>query len=137
MKLPFQQIQDELGGEIDARELADVLREFHHEGHRQDGIVGSLVQLLTVAAQAAGWIELDRDGDMSCPLREAAALNTATPVCTLPTPPVLLPRRENPNEVTPPEQRTVRRHDDPRYWQLRLLRLAECPGDRGVPARVG
>ncbi|MDP9607774.1 hypothetical protein [Streptomyces demainii] len=76
VKLAIQQIEDDLGGEIDARELAEILREFHHEGHRQDGVFDSLAQLLTVAAQAAGRIEPDRDGEMSCPLHEAAALVT-------------------------------------------------------------
>ncbi|GAA2359150.1 hypothetical protein [Streptomyces cuspidosporus] len=32
--------------------------------------------LLTVAVQAAGRIEPDRDGEMSCPLHEAATLIT-------------------------------------------------------------
>nr|WP_241670617.1 hypothetical protein [Streptomyces lavendulae] len=76
MKLTLQQIGDELGGEIDARELAEILREFHDEDHRQDGVFGSLAQLLTVAARAAGRIEPDRDGEMSCPLYEAASLIT-------------------------------------------------------------
>ncbi|MET9556103.1 hypothetical protein [Streptomyces sp. NPDC006645] len=75
-KLALQQIENELTGEIDAQELAEILREFHHEDHRQDGVFGSLTQLLTVAAQAAGRIEPDRDGEMSCPLHEAAALIT-------------------------------------------------------------
>ncbi|WP_046500009.1 hypothetical protein [Streptomyces odonnellii] len=76
IQLALQQIGDELRGEIDARELAEVLREFHHEDHHQDGVFGSLAQLLTVAAQAAGRIEPDHDGEMSCPLYEAAALIT-------------------------------------------------------------
>ncbi|MDL5206671.1 hypothetical protein [Streptomyces sp. ALI-76-A] len=76
VQLALQQIEDELRGEIGAQELAEVLRELHHEDHRQDGVFGSLAQLLTVAAQAAGRIEPDRDGEMSCPLHEAAALIT-------------------------------------------------------------
>lgn len=75
-KLALQQIEDELTGEIGAQELAQILRELHHEDHRQDGVFGSLAPLLTVAAQAAGRIEPDRDGEMSCPLHEAAALIT-------------------------------------------------------------
>ncbi|HWU05627.1 MAG TPA: hypothetical protein VN520_04375 [Streptomyces sp.] len=71
-QLALQQIQDELTGEISAQELAQILRELHHEDHRQDGVFGSLAQLLTVAAR----IEPDRDGEMSCPLHEAAALIT-------------------------------------------------------------
>ncbi|MFZ3491703.1 hypothetical protein ACODT5_00425 [Streptomyces sp. 5.8] len=76
VQLALQQIQDELTGEVGAQELAQILRELHHEDHRQDGVFGSLAQLLTVAAQAAGRIEPDRDGEMSCPLHEAAALIT-------------------------------------------------------------
>lgn len=76
IQLALQQIEDELRGEIDARELAEILRELHHEDHRQDGVFGSLAQLLTAAARAAGRIEPDRDGEMSCPLHEAAALIT-------------------------------------------------------------
>ncbi|PJM98590.1 hypothetical protein CG740_34670 [Streptomyces sp. CB01201] len=76
-KLALQQIEDELtADEIGAQELAQILRELHHEDHRQDGVFGSLAQLLTVAAQAAGRIEPDRDGETSCPLYEAAALIT-------------------------------------------------------------
>lgn len=75
-KLALQQIEDDLTGEIGAQELAEVLRELHHEDHRQDGVFGSLAQLLTVAGQAAGRIEPDCDGEMSCPLHEAAALIT-------------------------------------------------------------
>ncbi|MFF0386860.1 hypothetical protein [Streptomyces sp. NPDC004286] len=40
--MPLQQIGAELTGEIGARELAEVLRELHHEDHRQDGVFGSL-----------------------------------------------------------------------------------------------
>ncbi|MFG2404309.1 hypothetical protein ACGFR8_08195 [Streptomyces brevispora] len=75
-KLALQQIEDELTGDIGAQELAYILREFRHEDHRQDGVLGSLAQLLTIAGQAAGWIEPDRDGEMSCPLHEAVALIT-------------------------------------------------------------
>ncbi|MFI5987845.1 hypothetical protein ACIBEA_44220 [Streptomyces sp. NPDC051555] len=75
-QLALQQTQDELTGEVGAQELAQILRELYHEDHRQDGVFGSLAQLLTVAAQAAGRIEPDRDGEMSCPLHEAAALIT-------------------------------------------------------------
>lgn len=75
-KLALQQIEDELTGDIGAQELAEILRELHHEDHRQDGVFGSLAQLLTVAGQAAERIEPDRDGEMSSPLHEAAALIT-------------------------------------------------------------
>ncbi|MEV0888879.1 hypothetical protein AB0J03_34395 [Streptomyces microflavus] len=75
-KLALQQIEDDLTGEIGAQELAQILRELHHEDHRQDGVFGSLAQLLTAAGQTAGRIEPDRDGEMSCPLHEAAAFIT-------------------------------------------------------------
>ncbi|WP_331734508.1 MULTISPECIES: hypothetical protein [unclassified Streptomyces] len=58
-KLALQQFEDDLTADIDAQELAEILRELHHEDHRQDGVFGSLAQLLTVAAQAA---ERDRAG---------------------------------------------------------------------------
>lgn len=75
----LQQIEDELRGEVGAQELAQILRELHHEDHRQDGVFGSLALLLTVAAQAAGRIEPDRDGEMSCPLHKAAGLAALAP----------------------------------------------------------
>ncbi|MFJ8855960.1 hypothetical protein [Streptomyces sp. NPDC102437] len=76
-KLALQQIEDDLTtDDIGAQELAQILPELHHEDHRQDGVLGSLAQLLTAAAQAAGRIEPDHDGEMSCPLHEAAALIT-------------------------------------------------------------
>ncbi|WSQ14867.1 hypothetical protein OG604_48105 [Streptomyces sp. NBC_01231] len=43
-KLALQQIEDELTSDIDAQELAEVLRELHHEDHRQAGVFGSLAQ---------------------------------------------------------------------------------------------
>ncbi|MFE7268049.1 hypothetical protein ACFU9B_39610 [Streptomyces sp. NPDC057592] len=76
VKLAVQQIEDDLTPDIGAQELAEILRELHHDDHRQDGVLGALAQLLTVAGQAAGRIEPDRDGEMSCPLHEAAALLT-------------------------------------------------------------
>ncbi|MGW5640937.1 hypothetical protein [Streptomyces sp. NPDC003832] len=76
VQLALQQIEDELRGQIGAQELVKSLRELHHEDHRQDGVCGSLAQPLTVAGQAAEWIEPDRDGEMSCPLHEVAALIT-------------------------------------------------------------
>ncbi|WP_372412030.1 hypothetical protein [Streptomyces luteireticuli] len=76
VQLALQQVEDELRGEIDAQERAEILRELHYEDHRQDGVFGSLAQLFTAAAQAAARIEPDRDGQMSCALQEAAALIT-------------------------------------------------------------
>ncbi|MEU4352371.1 hypothetical protein [Streptomyces sp. NPDC023838] len=65
VQLALQQIADELRGGVGALELAEILREFPHEDHRQDGVFGSFAQMLTVAAQGAGRIEPDRDGEMS------------------------------------------------------------------------
>ncbi|MFE2963810.1 hypothetical protein ACFXKC_09010 [Streptomyces sp. NPDC059340] len=75
----LQQIEDDLTGEIGAQEIAEILRDLHHQDHRQDGVFGSLTQLLTVAAQAVVRIERDRDGEMSCPLREAERCAAAWP----------------------------------------------------------
>lgn len=74
--LALQQIEDELHGEIGPQELAEVLRELHNEDHPQEGVFGCLTQLLTVAAQAAERLETNGDGELSCPLHEAAALIT-------------------------------------------------------------
>ncbi|GAA3372411.1 hypothetical protein GCM10017744_103800 [Streptomyces antimycoticus] len=76
VKLALQQIEDELAGDIDAQELAEILRELHREADPQEGLFGALAQLLTVAARTAERIEPDHDGDASCPLHEAAALVT-------------------------------------------------------------
>ncbi|MDJ1645174.1 hypothetical protein [Streptomyces pakalii] len=78
VKLALQQMRDELTGTISAPDLARVLCELHDEDHRQDGVFGALAQLLTAAAHAAARIEPDRDGAISCPLHEAAALITET-----------------------------------------------------------
>lgn len=75
-RLALQQIEDELTGDITAQELAEILRELHRETDPPDSVFGSLAQLLTVAAHAAARIEPDRDGEMSGPLHEAAALIT-------------------------------------------------------------
>ncbi|WP_413804224.1 hypothetical protein [Streptomyces sp. OE57] len=76
VKLALQQIEDELAGDIDAQELAEILRELHREADPQDCLFGTLAQLLTAAARTAERIEPDRDGDASCPLHEVAALIT-------------------------------------------------------------
>jgi hypothetical protein len=75
-QLALQQIEDELTGEINAVELAQIVRELHHEAAPADGVFGSLAQLLTAAAQTAERLGLDRDGDASCSLHEAAAFVT-------------------------------------------------------------
>ncbi|WP_171059927.1 hypothetical protein [Streptomyces montanus] len=74
--LALQQIQDDLTSDIDAAELAAMLRELCDEADPPGGLVGMFAQLLTAAAQRAEQIEPDRDGDASCPLHEAAALIT-------------------------------------------------------------
>ncbi|WP_328777940.1 hypothetical protein OHT68_00415 [Streptomyces canus] len=64
----LQQIEDYLNADdVDGSELAAILRELHHEDHRQDGVFGFLAQLLTVAGQAAERIEPDRDGETDPP----------------------------------------------------------------------
>lgn len=77
-QLALQQIEDELTGDIDGPELAAVLRELHREDEPQSGLLGSLAQLLNLAAQAAGRIEPDGDGESSGPLLEATELVTET-----------------------------------------------------------
>lgn len=77
-KLALQQIEDELRSETDAHDLAEILRGLRHEDDHQDGVFASLAQLLTVAAHAVEQMELDRDGEVSCPLYEAAALITGS-----------------------------------------------------------
>ncbi|MEU7592549.1 hypothetical protein AB0B79_05860 [Streptomyces sp. NPDC039022] len=77
--LALQQIEDELSaGTLDARQLADLLRELHHEAHPHDGVFGFLAQLLTAAAHAAERIGPGRGGDACGPLHEAAAHLTDT-----------------------------------------------------------
>ncbi|MER5757726.1 hypothetical protein [Streptomyces sp. NPDC002082] len=75
-QLALQQIQDQLGSESDAQDLAEILRELHDQDHRQDGLFGSLAQLLTVAAQPAGGIYPDREYEIARPLHDAAKLIT-------------------------------------------------------------
>lgn len=76
-QLALQQIEDDLGADdVDARELAAILRELQEDIDVPGGLFPALAQLLTVAARRAGQIEPDRDGDASCPLHEAAALLT-------------------------------------------------------------
>ncbi|MEV0696232.1 hypothetical protein [Streptomyces sp. NPDC050388] len=76
-QLALQQIEDDLSADdVDAAELAAILRELQEDVDVPDGLFPSLAQLLTTAARRAEQIEPDRDGDASCPLHEAAALLT-------------------------------------------------------------
>ncbi|MFF1916297.1 hypothetical protein ACFVYE_32880 [Streptomyces sp. NPDC058239] len=59
VKLAVHQIEDELGRPIDAEFLAEMLRELFDEAAPQDGILGSLNQLLTMASHAAALTPLD------------------------------------------------------------------------------
>jgi hypothetical protein len=75
--LALQQIEDDLGADdVDAPELAAILRELIEDTDPPGGFITAVAQLLTVAAQRAEQVEPDRDGDASCPLHEAAALLT-------------------------------------------------------------
>ncbi|MFJ8469657.1 hypothetical protein [Streptomyces swartbergensis] len=76
-QLALQQVPDDLNADdVDARELAAILRDLCEDTDPPGGLIGMLAQLVTVAAQRAEQIEPDRDGDASCPLHEAAALIT-------------------------------------------------------------
>jgi len=75
-QLALQQIEDEITGDTNAPELAEILREIHREANPASGVFGSLAHMLTVAAQAAERNEPDHDGDASSPLHEAAAFVT-------------------------------------------------------------
>ncbi|MFD4943705.1 hypothetical protein ACFWNT_14520 [Streptomyces sp. NPDC058409] len=59
VKLAVHQIEDEPGGPIDAEFLAEMLRELFDEAAPQDGVLGSLNQLLTMASRAAALTPLD------------------------------------------------------------------------------
>ncbi|MEU2744617.1 hypothetical protein ABZ656_57875 [Streptomyces sp. NPDC007095] len=78
VKLALQQIEDELAGPAVADVLAEVLRELFDEAAPQDGVLGSLGQLLTVASQAAALTPIDTDDSESaaCAIEEAAAFVT-------------------------------------------------------------
>lgn len=78
--LALQQIQDDLNtDDVDAGELAAILRELQEDVDVPGGLLPSLAQLLTTAARRAEQIEPDRDGDASCPLQR--------PLPSSPTPP--------------------------------------------------
>jgi hypothetical protein len=78
-QLALQQIEDDLNAnDVDARELAAILRELQEDIDVPGGLFPALAQLVSTAARRAEQIEPDRDGDASCPLHEAAALLTDT-----------------------------------------------------------
>ncbi|MFD5848206.1 hypothetical protein [Streptomyces chartreusis] len=76
-QLALQQIGDDLAADdVDARELAAILRELHADAEVPSGLFPALAQLVTAAACRAEQIEPEHDGDASCPLHEAAELIT-------------------------------------------------------------
>ncbi|MES9544376.1 hypothetical protein, partial [Actinomadura sp. NPDC000600] len=76
-QLALQQIEDDLkADDVDARELAAILREIQEDIDMPGGLFPALAQLVSTAARRAEQIEPDRDGDASCYLHEAAALIT-------------------------------------------------------------
>ncbi|MFI8194694.1 hypothetical protein ACIF8T_39355 [Streptomyces sp. NPDC085946] len=76
-QLALQQIEDDLNADdVDARELAAILRELQEDIDVPGGFLPALAQLVGTAARKAEQLEPDRDGDASCPLHEAAALLT-------------------------------------------------------------
>lgn len=75
--LALQQIEDDLSADdVDQEELAAILRELIEDTDPPGGFFPFLSQLVTAAARRAERIEHDRDGDVSCPLHEAASLIT-------------------------------------------------------------
>ncbi|WJV51787.1 hypothetical protein [Streptomyces flavofungini] len=76
-QLALQQVHDDLNADdVDARELAAILRELQEDIDVPGGLFPMLAQVVSTAARRAEQIEPDRDGDASCPLHEAAALIT-------------------------------------------------------------
>ncbi|MDX2521631.1 hypothetical protein PV355_41995 [Streptomyces stelliscabiei] len=75
--LALQQIEDDLAADdVGQAELAAILRELIEDTDPPGGFLAAVAQLLTVAARRAEQVEPDHDGDVSCPLHEAAALIT-------------------------------------------------------------
>lgn len=75
--LALQQIEDDLNADdVDQEELATILRELIEDTDPPGGFILFLAQLVTTAARRAEQLEPDRDGDVSCPLHEVAALIT-------------------------------------------------------------
>ncbi|MCL7429768.1 hypothetical protein [Streptomyces sp. YS415] len=78
-QLALQQVQDDLSADdVDARELAAILRELQEDVDVPGGLFPMLAQVVSTAARRAEQIEPNGDGDASCPLHEAAALLTDT-----------------------------------------------------------
>ncbi|MEU7473935.1 hypothetical protein AB0A94_36475 [Streptomyces sp. NPDC044984] len=76
-RLALQQIENDLNADdVDARELAAILRELQEDTNMPGGLLPMLLQLIGAAARRAEQLEPDRDGDASCPLHEAATLLT-------------------------------------------------------------
>lgn len=76
-QLALQQIEDDLSADdIDAPELAAILRELQEDIDVPGGLFPALAQLVTAAARRAEQFEPYRDGVASRSLREAAALIT-------------------------------------------------------------
>ncbi|MES5824865.1 hypothetical protein [Streptomyces sp. RG80] len=76
-QLALQQIEDDLkADDVDARELAAILRELQEDTDVPGGLFPALAQLVSAAARRAEQLEPDRDGDASGYLHEAAALIT-------------------------------------------------------------
>lgn len=76
-QLALQQVQDDLNADdVDAPELAAILRELQEDVDVPGGLLPMLAQVVSTAARRGEQIEPDRDGDASCPLHEAAALIT-------------------------------------------------------------
>jgi hypothetical protein len=73
-QLALQQIEDELADLADAELVAGVLRELFDEADPPGGLLGSLQQLLTTAAQTVLRTPLDQDDAEAagCALEEAA-----------------------------------------------------------------
>ncbi|MGW3466450.1 hypothetical protein ACWDE9_46070 [Streptomyces olivaceoviridis] len=79
--MPWQpalhQVQDDLNADdVDARELAAILRALQKGIDVPGGLFPMLAQVVGIVAGRAEQIEPERDGDASCYLYEAAALST-------------------------------------------------------------
>ncbi|MCT9094188.1 hypothetical protein N4G70_35915 [Streptomyces sp. ASQP_92] len=74
-KLAVQQLEDELARPVDPELLAGLLRELFDEAFPQDGLFGSLNQVLTMASRVAALTPLDGEDPESaaCAIEEAAA----------------------------------------------------------------
>ncbi|WP_331718831.1 hypothetical protein OG851_43160 (plasmid) [Streptomyces sp. NBC_00161] len=83
VKLAVQQIENELDRPVDAEFLAETLRELFDEAFPQDGVLGSLNQLLTVASRAAALTPLNGE-DAARTIEEAAALHSGPRLDALP-----------------------------------------------------